>query len=109
MPLYLTRFNYTPASWAKFIKSPEDRRGVAKTAIEAVGGKMQGFWFAFGEEDALILWEAPDNVSMAATSLAITAGGGVSSWRTFALMSVEETMEAMKKAGSIKYKPPTAG
>ena len=39
MPFYLTRFSYTPATWAKLIKNPEDRRAAAKQYIEAVGGK----------------------------------------------------------------------
>ena len=42
MPLYLTRFSYTPATWAKLIKHPEDRRTAAKQYIEAVGGKLHG-------------------------------------------------------------------
>ena len=75
MPLYLTRFSYTPATWAKLIKNPEDRRAAAKQYIEAVGGKLHGFWYAFGDHDAYNLWEAPDNVSMAATAIAISAGG----------------------------------
>ena len=79
MPLYLTRFSYTPETWAKLIKNPEDRRAAAREYIEAVGGKLHGFWYAFGEHDGYNLWEAPDNVSMAATALAIGAGGALSS------------------------------
>ena len=56
MPLYLTRFSYTPATWAKLIKNPEDRRAAAKQYIEAVGGKLQGFWYAFGDHDGYTLW-----------------------------------------------------
>jgi hypothetical protein len=52
------------------------------------------------------LWEAPDNVSMAATALAIGAGGALSSIQTTVLMTVEETVEALKKASSIKYRQP---
>src|SRR6266566_2455802 len=73
MPLYLTRFSYTPATWAKLIKNPEDRRVAAKQYIEAVGGKLHGFWYAFGEHDGYTLWEAPDNVSMEGTLLVTPA------------------------------------
>ena len=106
MPFYLTRFSYTPATWAKLIKNPEDRRGAAKQYIEAVDGKVHGFWYAFGEHDAYTLWEAPDNVSMAATALAISAGGALSSLQTIVLMTVEDTLAALKKASSISYRPP---
>ena len=106
MPLYLTRFSYTPATWAKLIKNPEDRRDAAKQYVETVGGKLQGFWYAFGKHDGYALWEAPDNVSMAATALAIGAGGALSSLDTTVLLSVEDTLAALKKASSIKYRPP---
>jgi uncharacterized protein with GYD domain len=106
MPLYLTKFSYTPAAWAKLIKNPEDRRAAAKQYIEAVGGKLHGFWYAFGEHDGYNLWEAPDNVSMAATAIAISAGGALSSLQTTVLLTVEETLAAMQKASSIMYRPP---
>ena len=106
MPLYLTKFSYTPATWAKLIKNPEDRRVAAQQYIESVGGKLHGFWYAFGERDGYNLWEAPDNVSMAATALAIGAGGALSSVETTVLLTVEETMAALQKAQSIAYRPP---
>jgi uncharacterized protein with GYD domain len=108
MPFYLTRFSYTPETWARLIKKPEDRRAAAKQYIESVGGKLHGFWYAFGDRDAYNLWEAPDNVSMAAVALAISAGGALSSFETTPLLSVEETMDALEKAQSIKYTPPAA-
>ena len=106
MPLYLTRFSYTPATWEKLIKNPEDRREAAKQYIESVGGKLHGFWYAFGEHDGYNLWEAPDNLSMAATALAIGSGGALASIQTTVLLTVEDTLSAMQKASSIKYRPP---
>ena len=106
MPFYLTRFSYTPATWAKLIQNPEDRRGAATQYIESVGGRLHGFWYAFGEHDAVILWEAPDNVAMAATALAISAGGALSAFETTVLMTVEDTMTALRKAASIAYRAP---
>jgi uncharacterized protein with GYD domain len=106
MPLYLTRFSYTPDTWARLIKNPEDRRVAAQKYIESVGGRLHGFWYAFGEHDAYNLWEAPDNMSMAAVAVAIGAGGALSSFQTTALLTVEETLAALEKAQSIKYKPP---
>ncbi len=81
MPLYLTRFSYTPETWARLAKNPEDRREAARRYIESVGGKLHGFWYAFGEHDGYSLWEAPDNVSMAAVAIAISGGGALSKIR----------------------------
>ena len=108
MPLYLSRFGYTPEAWARLIRNPEDRREAARTYIESVGGKLHGFWYAFGEHDGYNLWEAPDNVSMAAVALAIAGGGSLRSLETTVLLSVDETIEALRKAGQVQYRPPGA-
>ena len=108
MPLYLTRFSYTPETWARLIANTEDRRKAATQYIESVGGKLHGFWYAFGSHDAYSLMEAPDNVSMAANSLAIGSGGAVTNLETTVLLSVEDAMAAMTKAQAIKYRPPGA-
>lgn len=106
MGMYLTRFRYTPETWSRMIQSPEDRRDAARAYIESVGGKLHGFWYSFGEQDGWNLWEAPDNVSMAAVALAIGAGGALSSIETTVLLSVEDLVEALGKAKSVKYRPP---
>ena len=106
MPLYLTKFSYTPTTWGRLIAHPEDRRKAAQSYIESVGGKLHGFWYAFGTHDGYNLWEAPDNVSMAAVALALSAGGALSSLETTVLLSVDETMDALRKAEQIKYRAP---
>lgn len=108
MPLYLSRFSYTPETWARLMSNPEDRRTAAETYIEAVGGKLHGFWYAFGEHDGYNLWEAPDNVSMAAVALAIGGGGALRSFETTVLLTVDETLAALRKAGDIQYRKPGA-
>ena len=90
----------------RLAENPEDRRHAARGYIEAVGGQLHGFWYAFGEYDAYNLWEAPDNVSMAAVALAITGGGALSKLETTVLLTVEETMDAMRRARDIGYRAP---
>ena len=106
MSLYLSRFSYTPETWARMIGNPEDRRVAAQAYIESVGGKLHGFWYAFGEHDGYTLWEAPDDVSMAAVALAIGSGGALSSLETTVLLTVDETIEALRKAGEVGYRTP---
>jgi uncharacterized protein with GYD domain len=108
MPLYLSRFSYTPKTWARLIDNPDDRRMAAQSYIESVGGKLHGFWYAFGTHDGYNLWEAPDNVSMAAVALAISGGDALSSFETTILLSVDETMDALRKAGQVQYRAPGA-
>jgi uncharacterized protein with GYD domain len=106
MAMYLTRFGYTSETWARLVKSPENRRPAFAKTIESVGGKLHGLWYAFGDHDGYALWEAPDQVSMAAALLAMGAGGVFSSIQTTVLMTPEETVAAMEKAPSVAYRAP---
>lgn len=103
MALYLTRFSYTAETWSRLMKNPEDRREAARKYIESVGGKLHGFWYAFGSYDGYNLWEAPDNVSMAAVVIAISGGGALSKIETTPLFSVEETLDALQRAQKVGY------
>ncbi len=106
MAFYLMRFSYTPETWAKLIQNPEDRRDAARAYIEQAGGALHGFWYGFGEYDGYAILEAPDNVAAAGVVLAITAGGALGSVQTTALMTVEETIEALGAAKGIGYRRP---
>jgi len=108
MPLYLSKFSYTSETWARLMANPEDRREAARTYIESVGGELHGFWYAFGSHDGFTLWEAPDNVSMAAVAVALAGGGAISSLETTVLLTVDEAMEAIRKAEQVRYRPPGA-
>ena len=106
MPMYLTRFSYTPETWARLAKNPEDRRNAARAYIESVGGKLHGFWYGLGEYDGYNLWEAPDNVSMAAVAIALSGGGAISKLETTVLLTVEETMTALGRVEKVRYRRP---
>jgi len=90
------------------IADPEDRSRAASTYIESVGGRLHGFWYAFGTHDGISLWEAPDNVAMAAVALAIGGGGALRSIETTPLLTVEETVAALTRAQSVGYRAPGA-
>lgn len=106
MSHYLMRFSYTPETWGRLIQNPEDRRNAARSYIEQVGGKLHGFWYAFGEYDGYVLFEAPDSVSMSSVILAIAGGGALRSVETTVLMTVEDTLAALRKAQTIQYRKP---
>jgi len=106
MPTYLTRFSYTPETWTKLAHQPEDRRIAARAYIESVGGTLLGFWYAFGDFDGYTLWEAPDTVAMASVAIALSGGGALSKCETTVLLTIEETLEALGRVDSIRYRPP---
>jgi len=107
MPQYLVQAAYTPDAWAAMVKSPQNRLEAVRPVIEKLGGKTQGGWLSFGEYDIVVICELPNNVSAAAFSMAASAGGAVKALKTTPLMTVEEAMEAMRKAGGVGYRPPS--
>ncbi len=105
MPSYLYQISYSTSAWAGMIKKPQDRSEAVSKVVEKLGGKVIGFWFAFGDADLVGILEMPDNASAAAFSVAIAAGGACSDVKTTPLLSIGEAMDAMKKAGKSGYKP----
>ena len=79
------------------------RRAAAERAIKDLGGKLEAFYFAFGDTDAFVIADIPDNMSAAAVALAVSASGAVHA-KTTVLMTPEEMDQATKK--SVSYRPP---
>ena len=78
----------------------------ATPLIEALGGKVENAYYAFGDYDVILIAEMPDDVSMAAGAIAALAGGAVKTMKTTALMIPEDGVEAMRQAGGLEYRPP---
>ena len=95
MPMYLISFSYTPEEWAQMIKEPEDRRKTIGPLLEAIGGKLHGLWYAFGDHDGYALAEAPDNTAAASALLTLTGSGKFRSLSTTVLLTVDEALEAL--------------
>ena len=72
-----------------------------------MGGRIHGLWFSFGEYDLVGIFEMPDNTDIAAFMLAAASNPGVKSIKTTPLLTMEEGMEAMRKAPSAGYRPPS--
>ena len=106
MPLYLGRFSYTTDALKGLLGQPEDRSAAAREVAETLGGKLLGFWYAFGEFDGVFLMEAPDNASAVALAMAVGAGGAVSQVETTVLLDMDEAQDAMRKAAAATYRPP---
>ncbi len=106
MPLYLGRFSYTTDAMKALLNQPQDRSAAAREVAESLGGKLLGFWYAFGEFDGVFLMEAPDNASAAALAMAVGAGGALSEVETTVLLDMDEAQDAMRKAAAATYRPP---
>ena len=108
MAYFLLQGAYTAEAWKALVKKPHDRTEVVRPVIEKLGGRMESAWFAFGEYDIVLILQMPDNVSAAAFSLAVAAGGAFKSYKTTPLMTIADGIEAMRKAAGAGYQPPSS-
>jgi uncharacterized protein with GYD domain len=106
MPKYLLHGSYTLEGLKGLIKEGgSSRREHFTTNVANLGGKVEAFYYAFGGDDIFTIVETPDNVSSAAISLAVSAGGGFRG-SVVVLLTPEEIDQAVKKTGSVGYRPP---
>ncbi|MBV8295053.1 MAG: GYD domain-containing protein [Mycobacterium sp.] len=108
MPAYLYELAYTAESIAAQIKDPRDRIEVAaKPVLAAVGGKLLGGGYTFGDFDVTIMYEAPDDESAAAVALAVAAGGAIRAARTTKLLDGAQWVASLHKAQGVvgSYRP----
>jgi uncharacterized protein with GYD domain len=105
MAQFLVEVGYTPQAWATLVKKPQDRSQAVQTAVQNLGGKIERVWLSFGEYDVVVIVDMPDSISVAAFSMAVSAGGSCRSVKTTPLLTAQEGMEAMKKAATCGYQP----
>lgn len=108
MPRYMHQFSYSLESMKAMAAKPQDRRAAAEKLMAAAGGKLIDVYFCFGDYDGVVISEFPANVNAASVALAAGASGAFSDMKTTVLITMEESMEAMAKAGEVakNYRPP---
>lgn len=104
MGRYLFEATYTAAG-AKGLarEGGSARREIVEKAIADLGGKIESFYYAFGDVDAYVIAELPDHETATAFALAVNQSGAASV-KTVVLMSVKDVDKAAKRA--VKYRPP---
>ncbi|MBI1777919.1 MAG: GYD domain-containing protein [Proteobacteria bacterium] len=108
MAYYLLSFGFAPETIKNLVAKPEDRRAAASKALEALGCKLHQYFFAFGKHDAIVIVECPDNTAATAVAMLTGSTGSFSHVETTPLITMDEAVAAMKKAGkaSASYRPP---
>lgn len=105
MPKYLWQASYTAQGTRGLLKAGgSKRRKSVEAALKTIGGKLEAYYYAFGDVDVFIIADVPDDVSMAAASMVINAAGAVAV-KTTVLLTPEEIDQAAKKY--FLYRPPS--
>lgn len=106
MPKYLFQATYTADGIKGLEKDKASGRAAAvRSAVEALGGKVEAFYLAFGEHDVVVLADLPDNASATAFTLTVSKSGLVRTTTT-PLLSVEEADRALEK--KISFRAPAS-
>jgi uncharacterized protein with GYD domain len=103
LPKYLWKASYTTSGVTGVAREGGSaRREAVKHATESVGGALETFYFAFGQSDAYVIADLPDNEAAAAIALAVNSSGGATV-ETIALLTPEELDAAAKK--NVDFRP----
>jgi len=104
MPKYLIQGSYSEQGLKGLLKEGgSKRREAAEQATKEVGGRLDAYYYAFGNDDFVIIADLPSNVDASALSLNVNASGAVKS-RMTVLITPEEIDQATKK--TIMFRPP---
>jgi uncharacterized protein with GYD domain len=105
MPRYLVSASYTTEGAKGLLKGGGGtaRRSAIQQLAQSIGGELESMYFAFGEDDVYVIFEAPDNISAAAVALTVNAAGAAKT-KTTVLLTPEEVDRAAKK--TVAYRPP---
>ncbi len=104
MPKSLSQSSYTTEGLQGLLKEGgSKRREVVEQVIKAMGGTVEAFYFAFGDNDVYLIADVPDNVTAAALALTINASGAVKG-KTTVLLTAEEVDKATQM--TVNYRPP---
>ena len=109
MPRYMIQASYTAEAIAAFVSKPQDRTPGIRTLVEKLGGQLDSFEYTLGEYDVMATYNAPDDITAAALALAVTSAGHLKRFETTKLLSPQEFMQAMQKAGGANYQAPSRG
>jgi GYD domain len=107
MGMYLTKFSHTHETWARLLANPEDRRAVLGPVVEAAGGKLHGYWYAFGDADGFVLIEARRCHGRGPPRQG-GLHGAFTNVSTTKLLTVEEALDALRRSGGMDYRAPGA-
>lgn len=108
MAIYMVQMTYTSEAWAALIKKPQDRVAPSSDLVQRLGGKLLGLYYSLGKYDGMALFEVPDDISASAVSLAVKASGIMKVNEITRLFTMDEALEAMRKAGSSPFSGPTS-
>ncbi len=105
MNYYLFELTYTSEARRELVARPQNRAEAVRPVIQSLGGDISVSWITNGEYDLVAILRLPDEVAASAALMAFKGGGALSRGRYIRLLSWDEALDAMTRAGTSGYRP----
>jgi uncharacterized protein with GYD domain len=101
MPKYMFQGSYSQDSWKSLVSNPENREDATRKLFEGAGGRLEAYYWAFGEDDWVAIGELPDDEAAGSVSIAASSSGAVTA-HTTKLITMDEAQSMLRKAGKLQ-------
>lgn len=110
MPTFALIGGYTAESWKAMADNGDTRTAAAEKVLAAVGGSLRDFYWSLGEDDFMVIFDAPTDAAAAALGMAVAGAGRLRNTRTIKLFTTDQFAELLTTAKSAagSYTPPGA-
>ena len=98
MPKFVVLFSYTPEAWGRMIDQPGDRTAAATASAEAVGARLEALYWMLGEQDGMVILDAPDAETAAASVVSSMSSGDIRSLGAHQLLDQDQLLTVLGKA-----------
>jgi uncharacterized protein with GYD domain len=101
-------FTLTPETVKAAMDRPSDRAAVASGLLESVGGRLDAYYWMFGQYDGFVIFDVADSTSAGAVSLAVSSTGAFARLETHELIPADQVQPLLDRAKSARerYTPP---
>lgn len=106
MPMYMTLFTFKGETLKAFMKKPTDRSAAVDAAARSVGGRLESYYWMFGQHDGFAVLEMPDSAAAARFVITVSASGAFAHLETHELFTSDDVLKLMRGTESVKYAAP---
>lgn len=108
MPKYLLQWNFKGETLKGFMDRPTDRSAVVDEAARSVGGRLESYYWMFGQYDGFAVVDLPDANAAARLSLTIASSGAFTRVERHELLTTEQVLQIVRSPGAVQYQAPGA-
>lgn len=106
MAKFLILYTFKGETLKAFMKKPTDRAAVVSEAATSVGGRLEAYYWMFGQHDGLAILDLPDSAAAARLAMSVSATGAFTHLETHELFSSDDVMRLMQASQEVSYSAP---